>query len=321
MTVNVISQILASAVNSSPTGYKLAYPPPTLVNPVTVNLGPSTSVNTQATGSSTTGLDNTKDYIIVLPTGAVRTTTIQINGGRNIVVIGGHIGMAVQTDAAVLITDNSTNGAAAPQSGRVVHIEGILADNPNDLSFDGLDYNCPSAIVQFQNCRVVGMTGSLNAVHADISQNQGGAIAVRYDHVSGTTDYQGFFLPLAGGTITNGALISNVDLSFWQANSSNPYTDIFWNYNSNEPSENNPVDIVGPFVISNNRSGQTVLNNSIYAVGSSLSEDGSGNITFASGAGVSGAIIDGNMNPNAIPAGGFCAVGDCGIGYVSPGYI
>jgi hypothetical protein len=70
MTVNVIGQIPAGATPAppAPSGpYQLAYAPPTLVSPVTVTLPASTSVNTKATGSSTVGLDNTKDYIIVMP--------------------------------------------------------------------------------------------------------------------------------------------------------------------------------------------------------------------------------------------------------------
>jgi hypothetical protein len=306
--------------------YKLAYSPPTLVNPITVTLPAATSVNTKATGSSTIGLDNTKDYIIVMP--VLRTSTVQINGGRNIVIIGGHISLSVTNDAAIFITDSSTNGAAAPQFGRVVHIEGVQIDNPNGLSFDGLDYNCPSATVRFQNCRVTGLTGTYNGTHADISQNQGGATQVCYDHITGTCDYQGFFFGPGGGSnpqgVSDGLVAGNTDLSYWEANpGTTPSTELFWNESTiNSVNEYTPIDIVAPFVISNNRSGQTVLHNSIYAPsGVTPTEDGQGNITFPSVMQITGSIIDGNANPLAIPNSGFCPVGNCGLGYVSPGYV
>jgi hypothetical protein len=121
--------------------YKLHWPPPTLESPVTVHLDTTVSVNTAVTGSSSMGLDNTKDYIIVLPS-VLRTTTVTINGGRNIIVMGGHATLAgTQTDAAVLITDNSINGAATPQQGRIVHIEGMFVDASGGLSHDGIDYS------------------------------------------------------------------------------------------------------------------------------------------------------------------------------------
>jgi hypothetical protein len=301
--------------------YALKWAPPVLENPITVHLNTTTSVNTAASGNIDTGLDNTKDYIIVLPS-VRRTTTITINGGRNIIVVGGYATLAgAQTDAVILITDQSTNGAPTPQQGRVVHIEGVQVDASGGLSHDGIDYNCPTAIVQIQNCRITGLQGQKSEVHADISQNQGGAQEVRYDHVTGTSNYQGLFCPPGGGTITNGVTISNVDLSYWEANLNNPITYLLWSTQTADGTQNNPVNIIGTFVISNDRSGQTVLTNSIWAPSNTpLSEDGAGNITFASGANVSGSIVDGNKNPSAIPPGGFCTAMNCGLNYQSPGY-
>jgi hypothetical protein len=319
--VNASGGMAVQFGNDSASPYSLRWAPPELDNPVTVNLNTTTSVNTAATGYSGTDLDNTKDYIIVLPS-SLRTTTVTINGGRNIIIKGGHATLAgTQTDAVILITDQSTNGAPTPQQGRIVHIEGILVDASGGLSHDGIDYNCPSAIVQIQNCRITGMQGQKSEVHADISQNQGGAQEVRYDHVTGSTNYQGFFLPPGGGVITNGVKIGNVDLSYWEANLNNPITYLLWSTQTTDGTQNNPVDIIASFVISNNRSGQTVLADSIWAPSNTpLSEDEAGNITFAAGANVTGTIIDGNINPSAIPSGGFCPIVNCGLNYVSPGY-
>jgi hypothetical protein len=307
--------------NDNSSSYTLRWSPPALENPVTVNIGTTLSVNTAATGSSVTGLDNTKDYIIVLPS-ALRTTTVTINGGRNIIVMGGHATLAgKQTDSVVLVTDDSSNGASTPQQGRIVHIEGLLVDASGGLSHDGIDYSCPTAIVQVQNCRITGMQGQKSEVHADISQDQGGAQEVCYDHITGTTNYQGLFFPPAGGAITNGVKISNVDLSYWETNSANPITYLFWSTQTSDGTQNNPVDIIENFVISNNRSGQSVLANSIWAPSNTpLNEDNKGNITFAAGANVTGSIVDGNKNPSAIPTGGFCPSVNCGLNYLSPGY-
>jgi hypothetical protein len=110
-------------------------------------------------------------------------------------------------------------------------------------------------------------------------------------------------------------------LSYWEANTANPITYLLWSTQSTDGIQNTPIDIIGPFVISNNRSGQSVLKDSIWAPSNTpLSEDVDGNITFAPGANVTGAIIDGNKNPSAISSGGFCSTTNCGLGYVSPGY-
>jgi hypothetical protein len=298
--------------------YTLKWMPPTLVDPIVVYPGATTSVNTAATGDINTGLDNTKDYIIVLD--VLRTSELVINGGRNIWVIGGHVSLATQLDAGIYVTDTSTNGALTPQMSRIVHIEGVLVDNPNSLEFDGIDYACPSAIVQIQNCRVVNLLGDYNDVHADISQNQGGATEVRYDHFTGTSNYQGITAFPHDGTV-GGLTISNVDLSFSAINETNPITFLFWNEEENDGTVNTPVSIIGTFVVSNNRSSQTVLADAVWSsTNTPATEDGEGNITFPAGGGVTGTIIDGNVNTSAVPSGGFCPIGNCGIGYVTPGY-
>lgn len=315
--------------------YTLSYPPPVLVNPVIVTLGASTSLNTAATGSPTTGLDNTRDYLILLPVG--RTRTLEINGGRNVIALGLSSALGVQTDAALIITDNSTNGAAKPQEGRIVHIEGALIQNPHELQFDGFDYDCPSAIVQFVNIRCLNLEGGNHTTeeyeregvkykyaHADISQNQGGAQQVRYDHISGTCDYQGITAFPHDGSVPGGLVISNVDLGYQHENprpaSNTGY--LLFTQETAHASEHTPVSIVGSFVITNNKAGQTVRANSVWSSPdvSAPTEDGSGNISFNPATGITGKVIDGNVNPSAVPAGGFCPEGNCGLGYVSPGY-
>jgi hypothetical protein len=313
-----------SAKTAAIAGYTLAYPPPTLSSPTTVTLSASTSVNTQATGSSSLGLDNTKDYIIVMP--VTRTSTVQINGGRNIVILGGHISLSAQTDAAILITDNSTNGASAPQQGRTVHIEGVAIDNPNTLAFDGIDYNCPTAIIQVQNCRITGLSGSVETTHADITQNQGGAQEVRWDHCTGAGNYQGIFWQpgnLGGGTTDIlKAEVSNVNLYYDSpaVDGTSTITYLLWVMGpGNTGTTTLPYSFTNVYV-ANSRSGQTAQANSLWPGTTNPSgyhatyNSSTGAVTFP------GTNLTGQINVGTPPGGDYCASGVAGIGYSSPGY-
>ena len=300
------------------------------------------------------GCDNTRDYIWMLTT--LRTNELAINGGRNHWLIGAEFALALTAeeieenetlpansqrtlDAAILITDNSTNGAPTPQEGRTVHIEGIFNHNANELyGPDGIDYSCPTANVQIQNVRAVELKGAFNAVrngklieeggkpvlnnhfHSDITQNQGGVLSVKYDHFTGSGDYQGFS-PF-GPAIKNGVTVSNMDLEYFGENIEKKGTLLFWNTASGANPEAS-VNILENMVIkTTSRPGTTVLGNAIYRGDKNeltLTENPADEI-FITGGKVTGVVIDGNANPGAIPAGGFCAEGHCGLGYQSPGY-
>jgi hypothetical protein len=170
---------------------------PTLTDPQHIEVGRMDS------NSSSSQLNDQRDYVITLPKRAdiedsseFRPAPIYILGGRNIVLIGGHIRIdecqitncrASHGDLfqrAVYIKD----GAAAVK--RDVYIEGLLIDaDPGWLAscdadaltedtqntdeacgFDGIVINAPKARVTLQNVKVDDVFGTAAGFHGDAMQ-------------------------------------------------------------------------------------------------------------------------------------------------------
>lgn len=164
----------------------MTYDRPTLVNPITLTDTVATSANwpcnlSSDSSAASTALDNTKDYILDLP--YYRTRALDIVGGRNIWVIGGH-----------LTRSDNDNGPsirlAGGAAGRTVWFEGLLIDGSGGKETDGLrtlqrHISPDTTIAKFKNCRVVGLRGqdegptddfgnSSGGTHADVIQTDGG---------------------------------------------------------------------------------------------------------------------------------------------------
>lgn len=184
----------------------LFWPPPTLSNPVVLVVSASQG-NTQSYT-----LDSNTDYIIRMPTDHP-IKSLNINGGRNVVVQGGWLNVPWQGDGAsisarrAMILRNVTG---------ILHIEGLLIDG-DDLS-EGLQIYCPDGIVQLENIRLwnmhardqVGFTDN----HPDIIQTDGNVAELRVDHFTGWTDYQGFFFSNNfGGDIHGPIHLRNVNIT------------------------------------------------------------------------------------------------------------
>ena len=177
---------------SDPAGEKLTWAPPTLRLPTTIEVGPEGGQFNLAPG---------KDYVVqigdVSAVGGVR-----LIGGRNVVVIGGHItipwagGSASIGDRLALYLKNQTG---------TVHVEGLLIDNAGGDLSEGIQINAPQAVVQIQNVRIDGIHArdevNWSDNHPDLVQPWGGVQALRIDRFTGETDYQGFFLVGSAGPI------------------------------------------------------------------------------------------------------------------------
>ena len=113
-----------------------------------------------------------------------------MKGGRNVVLIGGHItvppGATSQAQQRAIYIKDPTG---------TVHIEGVKIDNSGGSQFDGIAVAAPLATLQLENLRITGISGSLKTLHADIFQPWGGAKEIRIDHLTGTSDYQGLQIP------------------------------------------------------------------------------------------------------------------------------
>jgi hypothetical protein len=166
--------------------------------------------NVSNTGShQSLGLDSSKDYIVKLPNVPV-VGGIDVDGGHNVIIIGGEIDLTVPCS-----NDNRDctgiyiNGP--PSNGGTVFIEGVLIKAPaRNGCAPGQSGNCATgdaiqlynpypggwANITLENLRVEGIqgcdSGAYAGAHADIYQPAGPAgAALRIDHLTGQTSYQG----------------------------------------------------------------------------------------------------------------------------------
>ncbi|HEY6760975.1 MAG TPA: hypothetical protein VI318_15875 [Baekduia sp.] len=160
---------------ATPARPKLAWAPPALTAPTTIAVG---------AGDQTYTLDTTKDYILKLGT-ATHAGGLGIRGGRNVVIVGGHIALPASSTRAVALGISGAVGT--------VHVEGVWIDGSSGREFDAIQINAPKATVQLENIRATGLRGSYDTNHTDIVQPWGGVARLRVDRLSGTSNYQGIF--------------------------------------------------------------------------------------------------------------------------------
>lgn len=161
-----------------------AWKAPVLSNPVTVHVSNS---------SHNLKLDSAKDYRIVMPSTVldVGSGALTINGGRNVVLVGGEL------------TSSGSGGSvrATAQKG-TLHIEGLYISGAHLQ--EGLQFQSESdAVVQVVNVRIDTVHGSSSGHHADVLQTWGGGPKIlRIDGLTAATEYQGFML--AGAASVSG---------------------------------------------------------------------------------------------------------------------
>jgi hypothetical protein len=160
---------------------RLAWRPPTLVDPITLSVSSAAPLT----------LDPARDYILKLPRDRPIIAgygCIHIEGGHDIVLIGGECYVPKQ--------QNPTEG-----SGRVfylegntgtVHIEGLYADGPGLT--EGIDvFRSRRTVLQVENCRFETIHNWGNsAIHSDLIQADTLA-ALRVDRFTGASQVQGIF--------------------------------------------------------------------------------------------------------------------------------
>jgi hypothetical protein len=149
-----------------------------------------------------------QDAVINLPS-TTRIIGLWIEGGHNVVVMGGHI-----------IPDpnhNAVSGALGMRGFYVknntgtVHIEGTLITNPDDREFDAMEMDSGGTTLQLENNRWLGVAGTSSTDHGAVFQPFGtGAKEVRIDHLTASSRYQGLQIyDQYNGPVT----VKNVDLT------------------------------------------------------------------------------------------------------------
>jgi hypothetical protein len=180
---SAILALLALTATSTAVAAPLSWPPPDLVKPTVVTVSASNRV---------LRLDPTRDYEIRLPATPLSVQGgLVIDGGRNVVMIGGEIAIPKTTS----MNWKDRRGLYVIGQTGTLHIEGVRFTG--DLS-EGIDIQSPAAEIQLQNLAFEPVRARdevrFTDTHPDLIQSWAGPIALRIDGLSGATDYQGFFL-------------------------------------------------------------------------------------------------------------------------------
>jgi hypothetical protein len=167
----------------------LSWPPPQLVRPTYVRISNEGQAAPGLPGQSSTlpsavVLEPGRDYVLRIdhrrsPGG------LRVQGGRNVVIIGGRITPTLDADAR-----NGRGLTFFDQTG-IVHIEGVLIHGAGD----GILIAAPRATFQIQNVRVnvSAPNHDFSINHPDVIQTWSGPAEIRIDRMTNSSDYQGFF--------------------------------------------------------------------------------------------------------------------------------
>lgn len=161
---------------------RLTWAPPKLTSP--------TRVTVTAT-SNKVELRPDRDYIVTLPsTPLVLNGGLRIEGGRNVVLMGGEIVVPPRSEAP---DSKQRTGLLLKNQTGTVHVEGLRISGEDLAEGINLDQG-EGATVVLQNIHVETVHGSREGHHADVLQTWAGPDRLRVDGLTGTTEYQGLFL-------------------------------------------------------------------------------------------------------------------------------
>jgi hypothetical protein len=292
----VVSTSDTSDPTPDPAEPRLTWAPPRLTTPTTIKVGSEGGQFNLAPG---------KDYVVrirdVNAVGGVR-----LIGGRNIVVIGGHITIPwAGKDASI----GDRLGLYLKNQTGTVHVEGLLIDNAGGDLSEGIQISAPDAVVQIENCRIEGIhardEANFTDNHPDLIQPWGGVKALRVDGFTGVTDYQGFFLVGSHGAI------GKVDLRNANIIGTGTSRYLFWQ------EDGVPVGLRNIWMTpAKNRSlGWSVWPDKNAADPRTAIVNPDGSVQWQSATGITGRIFSGDP-----PNGDLVTSSSVGPGYVSPGY-
>ncbi len=285
---------------------KLRWAPPTLVNPIVLELGD---------GPTDTRLDDGQDYVIKLPKTKKVGATI-IEGGRNVVIIGGYITLPAGADQA----DVAHSSAIFIRNNLgTVHIEGVLIDASARGMSDGIDIESPRSTVQIENVRVDGVYGFHNEFHAHVIKPFGGVAALRVDKLTGYSGYQGLTLDTELGRIGS-ADINRVNLVAIRKQVWGPGNNggqMVWLTKDGGCGQVYPIRFGDVYV--QPRAG-TPLSRAVWPMatgGVACAARSAGNESEVS---FPGLPVEGQIQRGLPEHGDFVPAGVAGVGYVTPGY-
>jgi hypothetical protein len=169
---------------------KLTWAPPVLTNPITVNV-PANDTR-YGNGVTKVMLASGQDARINLPS-TTKAGGLWIEGGRNVIVIGGHI--QPNPNHSTISGALGMRGIYVENNTGVVHIEGVLIDSPDDREYDAMEIDSGGTTLQLENNRWLRVAGTYSTNHGDVLQPYGtGVREVRIDKLTASSRYQGLQL-------------------------------------------------------------------------------------------------------------------------------
>jgi hypothetical protein len=282
-------------------GAPLSWAPPTMDKPIMIEVGRN--------GGEFTLLPE-QDYRIVLTETVAARGGITLIGGRDVVLIGGHITIP-WTGADI---DGSGRRALLLQRQTgTVHIEGLLIDNAGGDLSEGIQIDAKQAVVQIQNVRITGIHArdeiGFTDNHPDLIQPWGGARELLLDHFTGSTDYQGFFL------VANYAKLGRVVLR--NVNLTGTATAKYLLWKGSEHGETFPLEFDNVWFDTTAAGGRLAIWPDGRSAGPcrALASPDRKTVRWLPDCNNTGTVRIGPA-----PGGDFVPTGDVGLGYVSPGY-
>jgi hypothetical protein len=171
----------------APTG-ALKHARPSLVDPIVWY--PVPTPNRALQWSPTWPLD--RDVLIRLPTDRPLTNGLGLVGGRNRLLVGGHIDCPRDAPGTAIDDPEWRCGIKARNSVGVTHVEGVLITNATDTF--NIDIRQQSAVVQIQVCRFECAQEEAVVFHADVVQTWAGPGRLLIDRLTGIATFQGLML-------------------------------------------------------------------------------------------------------------------------------
>ncbi|QUD89162.1 hypothetical protein [Phenylobacterium montanum] len=203
----------------------LKWAPPALVNPVVITIG---------SGFFHARVATNQDCVLRWPS-TKHVGTVWIEGCHNLVSMGGYNTVPpAKLSSGAVDTSNNANSRILYLSATtgVAHIEGLLGDASGGAMSDGIDINAPQATVEIENVRIDGIYGYNDQFHADCIQPFGGVKALRVDHFTCNTAYQGLSIwPVSTSPVGWTADIENTNVTsigtqIWGSHNNGGY--LYW---------------------------------------------------------------------------------------------
>jgi len=315
--------------DSNPTTSLLTWSPPTLVNPITVTLCNCNLLN----GFIFVNLKIGQDYVLYDP--VVLTYPLVIQGGHNIVWIGGEIRPSTGPDIGIQLIHNVGYG------GGTIHLEGIYLNGVDGVLTDGIEGGewatlskptgtLADATLQIENIRIDHLSGDSTVSHQDCVQHYGGWQNLRVDHFTCQTLYQAFYLPWEDAGSKNQGVLSNWDIRnanlYDEPNSTGPGMQTLLHFGDHlnavfdATSHQQTGNLSNVYLDATQRS----FNSETYPNSGTQSTDGTvvhstintdGTIAWSYCWAIPGVVISG-----VPPGGDYVPPGVAGLHYVSPGY-